>query len=615
MKIKKIGILNENNLKEALKDVGKPCFCSDLARVTGVSVDNNGFGEYWINGKETSDKKNRKNTNYIGSNGALHKTYKGEYKSGVRLAISFDDIEDINSEELENFSIEYPITNIGGRTAETIEKLFETRSKLIIKTGKKYYVCGKLYDELEVFGIRFIKMPHDSNNVLLSDGTYSNKSKEVFLRVDSIPLMVSESERILYSPNILFGSTFDKDCKDFSNSELNKELNGDFLKSLNGEFNLENEASILFGDNMPNESNRYGFSFAPLSEEEIMEICINSNISVFLHGKTGAGKTERVVALDNNLELVDFGCTSSDGFTGIIAKDYNSKELVLYEPYWFKNISRKCKEEPDYLHILFLEELLNAKNDVQKVAFEVTLNKTLTNSGFRLKLPENCVVVAAGNEASESKSANAMSAPLFGRFAHIYIDTSSEEWLKWALKRKKEGKRLIYRKIEERDTIHPAIIDFIRINGDKALRTPYNGVTPNADPRKWALASKALYQCNNPQVLRAFVGNELTQDFIKFCQMNLVSVKDVLNGKCRSEDVSSDPSVRWYSTVCLSTVDDENFDTVREFVRGLGSEFLAVFDYEWSKGNDERVMRLYNESINSHNKRLTLNGNNNQDNK
>ncbi len=316
-----------------------------------------------------------------------------------------------------------------------------------------------------------------------------------------------------------------------------------------------------------------------------------------------------MLTLDRNLELIDFGCTSSDGFTGIVAKDFNSRELFLYEPYWYKSLCKKCEAEPEKLHILFLEELTNAKSDIQKVAFEVTLNKTLTNSGFRLKLPENAVVCAAGNEASESRSANSLSEPLFGRFAHVYIDTDSENWLKWALKRKKTGKELLYKKQEEIDTIHPAIIDFIRVNGDNVLRTQYDGINPNADPRKWTLASKALYKSNNPNVLRAFVGEEVTKSFIKFCKMNLITIDDVLNDRCKVESVPFDPSLRWYTTICLSTVDDENVDKVRQFVSGLGKEFLAVFDYEWSKDNDARIMKLYTQTDRQLVKRLIPNEN------
>lgn len=91
--------------------------------------------------------------------------------------------------------------------------------------------------------------------------------------------------------------------------------------------------------------------------------------------------------------------------------------------------------------------------------------------------------------------------------------------------------------------------------------------------------------------------------------MRLITVDDVLNDRCKVEDVALDSSLRWYTTICLSTVDDENVDKVREFVSGLGKEFLAVFDYEWSKDNDERIMKLYSQSNKALVKRLELDGN------
>lgn len=611
MRVKKVGILNENQLigNNALKtinDYGLQCFSSDLSRIMGNQYDGQGYGTYCINGTNTTNPK-KEGIRYIGSDGKVSTIYSRGSQMGVRICISFDDIEDFDLENVYDLNIEYPLTAISGMVGKTIDRLFNEKSKLIIKTGRSHEIDGNSYDEYEVFGIRFIKMENKTDSKVLSDGTSTERNKEVYLQVEKIPFIVDEDAKVIYSTSILFSTNFANKGKDYT-SELVKILNGNFLKSINDE--LEHKEPCIFFDE-PEEirKNRYVFDFSDLTEEEIVEICINSNIAVFLHGKTGTGKTERMLTLDRNLELIDFGCTSSDGFTGIVAKDFNSKELFLYEPYWYKNLCKKCKEAPDKLHILFLEELTNAKSDIQKVAFEVTLNKTLTNSGFRLKLPENAVVCAAGNEASESRSANAMSEPLFGRFAHVYIDTDSEEWLKWALKRKKAGKELLYKKQEEIDTIHPAIVDFIRVNGDNVLRTQYNGVTPNADPRKWALASKALYKSNNPNVLRAFVGEEVTKSFIEFCKMNLITIDDVLNDRCKVESIPFDPSLRWYTTMCLSTVDDENVDKVRQFVSGLGKEFLAVFDYEWSKGNDARIMKLYTQSDRPFVKRLIPNGN------
>lgn len=612
MKIKKVGILKEKHIKDltmipTLKENGIECICSDLARAMGIEYNqSNGYGAYWYDGVPSGDKK-KIPMKYVNKNGGLTSSFSGKNPVGVRLAIPFNDIEDFKLSEMDNLVCEYPLYAISGMFGKTIDKLFESNSKLILKTGRVHDINNTLYDEYEVFGIRFIKMHNKTSQCVLTDGTLTEKDKPVYLRIDKIPFEVDENAQLIYSSIVLMVSDFDSQGREFKDSDLSTYLNGNFLKSINDELEHK-KASFEFQEEEVNH-NRYGFDFSPLTEEDIVEICLNSDIAVFMHGKTGTGKTERIVSLDNDLELVDFGCTNSDGFTGIVAKDFNSKELFLYEPYWYKSLCKKCKEHPELLHILFLEELTNAKNDVQKVAFEVTLNKTLTNAGFRLHLPPNAVVCAAGNEASESKSANTMSAPLFGRFAHVYIDTDSEEWLKWALKRKKEGRTLAYKKREKKDTIHPAIVDYIRANGDKVLRTPYNGVTPNADPRKWALASKALYECNNPNVLRAFVGEEITKDFIKFTQLNLITVEDILNDRYDIEKIPFDPSLRWHITICLSTVDDENVDKVRDFVGKLGKEYLALFDYEWSKDNEERIMKLYNQSNKQYIKRLVPNGN------
>ena len=599
MKINKIGLLNEKHISQlsiipSLKESGLECVCTDLARILGTQYKNeNGACDYWIDGS-TDPKKKAPSMMLVSKEGNISYSRTDVSTIGVRLAINFDDITDFNLDELESLECEFPLFAINGIVGETLDKLFDRRSKLVRQTGRTHDVCNTLYDEYEVFGIKFIKMQNKSATKLLSDGTLVDKDKTTYLKVENIPLIPDEEARILYSYVALFPMELDSSNSDVKSSKLSKYLNGKFLSSINDE--LEHKEPTLEEPEQINESNRYGFNFGQISEEEIIENCINSNIAVFLHGKTGTGKTERMVSLDRTLELIDFGCTSADGFTGIVAKDFNSKELFLYEPYWYKNLCKKCQDAPELFHILFLEELTNAKSDVQKVAFEVTLNRTLTNSGFRLKLPPNAVVCAAGNEASESRSANAMSEPLFGRFAHVYIDTDSDEWLKWALKRKKEGKTLEYKEYEERETIHPAIIDYIKINGDKVLRTPYDGVKPNADPRKWAMASKALYESNNPNILRAFVGETVTADFIKFCKINMITVDDILNDRCTAESIPVDPSLKWYTTLCLSGVDDENVDKVRGFVAGIGKEFLAMFDYEWSKDNDQRVMKLFREN-------------------
>ena len=119
MRVKKVGIFNENQLigKTALKtlnDYGLKCFSSD-SRGNQMGI-------------------------------------------GIRICISFVDIENFDLDNIYDLNIEYPLNAISGMVGRTIDKLFNKKNRLIIKTGRSHEIDGKLYDEYEAFGIRFIKM-------------------------------------------------------------------------------------------------------------------------------------------------------------------------------------------------------------------------------------------------------------------------------------------------------------------------------------------------------------------------------------------------------------------------------------------------------------------------
>ncbi len=566
---------------------------SDLARLQGVSSSSNGLCNYWINKLGNTGK--RKTVGYINFTGEQGWTTSITSRMGVRFVASFDDIDDFDPEHLDDLTLDYPIKAITKNVSEVITQLFLEKSKLLIKTGRKYLIDNHEFEEYEAMGIRFINYCEAAkDDIITMDGTKISKNDHVYLEVVPVPLSYDFNARLVYCSIVPYFGEWNSHFGPLSSSDLLKKLNNQFLKSASDE--LEHQERTLAYPTKAITKNRYNFKYEPLSEEDIIQICIKSDIPVFVHGKTGCGKTERILALDPDLELVDFGCTSSDGFTGIIAKDFKTQKLCLYEPHWYKSLCDKSLEKPDFIHILFLEELTNASKDTQKVAFEVTLNKTLTNGGFHLVLPDNCVVVAAGNEASESRSATALSEPLFGRYAHVYIETNAENWLNWASKNHSEKRHLQYNPVDKTRPIHPAIVDFIRINGDQVLRTNYDGQVPNADPRKWALASRALYECGNPNVLRAFIGPSLTASFIAFTQLELLTVEDVLKDRVKPSDVPTEISIRWNSVFSLLNVSFDDVDKVRTFIKELGSEYLAVFDYYWSKGDNERILKLYNDN-------------------
>lgn len=213
-------------------------------------------------------------------------------------------------------------------------------------------------------------------------------------------------------------------------------------------------------------------------------------------------------------------------------------------------------------------------------------------------MPENARVVAAGNELEDSLAANEIAEPLFDRFAHVNIETTAESWLEWAVTQESSYEKMDYKKENtERPKIHPAIYSYISYKGDEVLRTPYNREhpEPHADPRRWKMASDMLYASNNPNTLRAIVGEELTEDFIYFCKLPTLTIEDVLNGNYTEKEVKSMDMGRKLATVSgLISVDDENMPKVRNFVKKLGAEICKKFEVQWAHGDEERLEQAQN---------------------
>ncbi len=178
--------------------------------------------------------------------------------------------------------------------------------------------------------------------------------------------------------------------------------------------------------------------------------------------------------------------------------------MIDVKPTWLKKLEEKCEKEPDRFHIVFLDEITNALLSIQGIAFNIVLDREVNGIW---KLPENARIVAAGNDMKDSLAANQLAEPLFNRFAHVYIKTTTESWLKWA----------------SEHNIHPAIYSYIAYKKGETLRSKYDGEKPNADPRKWEMASKMLYATGSPEMLRALVGEDITREFVQFCNQQVIT--------------------------------------------------------------------------------------------
>ena len=271
--------------------------------------------------------------------------------------------------------------------------------------------------------------------------------------------------------------------------------------------------------------------------------------------------------------------------------------MIDVPPTWYVKLKEKCEKEPDKLHIVFFDELTNALPSIQGMAFNIILDKEING---KWKLPENARVAAAGNDLEDSLAANTMAEPLFNRFNHVYINTTVNDWLSWALTSNNSYERLDYKKSNKKQLkIHPAILAFVYSQGETTLREPYDGKTPNADPRKWEMASKVLYQTNNPYMLRGLIGEDLTNEFVAFYKKELITLDDILNDNYELDNLNlNEESYKYILAVVASKVDKENYEIARNFIEKIGDTYLKLFNLLYVMGDREKIKYVDSYEIN-----------------
>lgn len=503
----------------------------------------------------------------------------------------------------------YPQKAVSRDMQEKLERAYKNRS--ISKTGNSYITDSvaynaydtpfspKVHNEYEYNERKFVRVEanscYDGDEFTLSNGESYKDGDNVWVEVQPVKWIVDERAHMMITDKLIFSGVQFNHTRDYHTRNFNKTDIKTFMdRYLSRDLFQVREKTYQTQTKRANSTrkneNPYNLNFDEVSEADIIKGAIESNVSIFLHGKPGCGKSDRVKQLDPDfieLNLSHLDPELLDGLAG--EKD---GKAVHIKPPWLEELEEKCKEEPDKIHILFLEELTNASQMMQSKAYGIALDKKVAG---RWKLPEQARVVAAGNELEDSLVANEMAEPLYDRFAHVNIETSVENWLEWAVTPESSYERLDYKKEEQsRPKIHPAIYAFINYKGDEVLRTSYNRERPepHADPRRWKMASDMLYSSNNPNTLRAIVGEDLTRDFIDFCQTLTITIEDVIKGNYTEEDLEMDLGRKLATVSGLVQVDEKNMPKVREFAKKLGLEMCKKFETQWTHGDEERLEQL-----------------------
>ena len=432
----------------------------------------------------------------------------------------------------------YPSSVLDSSLRSMAEKQYQDNT--LVPATTSYTINGTKQAVYRFGAKQIIRVPSNkklSGFTQLSDGSVVGETEDIFLEVNPIRWFYDEPNKLLIASHALFYTETFTQAKHY--------LEKDFIDELLSVDELENNLSF--------KTNQH-------AELELIKAFIDADIPVFIHGLTGDGKSDRVKEIDPDVIDIELVNETPETINGRTIYNEAKDEIIDIKPVWLVRLEKLC--EDGKTHILFFDELTNATKQTQTVIFKIVLERIVNN---RWTLPTNARIVAAGNDRSESSVAHDLAEPLFGRFAHVYIKTTIDNWMPWAIK----------------NNINPYILEFLA-NNDLYLRTAYTGLEANADPRRWEMASKVLDSSNNDfSLLAPVVGNETAEAFTRFflAQQQLPRLAEYSD-----EELARFSIARKYQLAqqCLSASVAQP-KQAKELVTRLGPEFLAWFEYVLNK--------------------------------
>lgn len=253
--------------------------------------------------------------------------------------------------------------------------------------------------------------------------------------------------------------------------------------------------------------------------------CFDVKRPIFLWGPPGIGKSELIkeIASEKKSYVIDLRLGQMEP-TDLRGIPYYNKEKNVMD--WAPPVDLPTEEfAKDYEQIiLFLDELTSGAPSVQAAAYQLILDRKIGN----YNLPENVVIVAAGNRESDKGVTYRMPTPLANRFVHLEMRVDFDSWLDWAVNNNIHKDVVGYITFAKSD-----LYDFDAKSSSRAFATP----------RSWAFVSELLEDKLDDKTTQNLIGGTVGEGIgIKFMAHRKVAAKmpnptDILNGKVKGLEV------------------------------------------------------------------------------
>ena len=195
---------------------------------------------------------------------------------------------------------------------------------------------------------------------------------------------------------------------------------------------------------------------------------------LFLWGPPGIGKSDIVKQLGEDLgaHVIDVRLSlwEPTDIKGIPYFDSNNNKMVWAPPSELPDAEMAAQHKNI---ILFLDEMNSAPPAVQAAAYQLILNRRVG----QYHLPDNVLIVAAGNREADKGVTYRMPAPLANRFIHLEMRVDWDDYSFWATENR----------------VHKDVVGFLTFS--KKDLYDFDPKSPSrafATPRSWTFVSELL---------------------------------------------------------------------------------------------------------------------------
>lgn len=246
---------------------------------------------------------------------------------------------------------------------------------------------------------------------------------------------------------------------------------------------------------------------------------------VFLWGPPGIGKSELIEGITADLGglMIDLRLGQMEP-TDIRGIPYYNKDIGKMD--WAPPVELPDEETAAQypVVVLFLDELNSAPASVQAAAYQLILNRRIG----KYRLPDNVVMVAAGNRESDKGVTYRMPTPLANRFVHQEMKVDFASWQDWAVQNKIHKDVVGYLSFAKQD-----LYDFDAKSSSRAFATP----------RSWSFVSQLLDDSIDDETLTNLIAGTVGEGLaVKFMSHRKIASRmpnpaDILSGKVKDLQV------------------------------------------------------------------------------